>query len=134
MVSQNEIFGPILSIYTYEKLDDAIAYINSKEKPLALYIFGRNRIAIDKVVNSTSSGGITINDLLMHAGSETMGFGGVGYSGMGRYKGGFIGYKAFSNPKAVFKQGIMRRFTGIFYPPFKSDRVRKMLRRQVGIK
>lgn len=134
MVSQNEIFGPILSIYTYEKLDDAIAYINSKEKPLALYIFGRNRIAIDKIVNSTSSGGITINDLLMHAGSETMGFGGVGYSGMGRYKGGFIGYKAFSNPKAVFEQGIMRRFTGIFYPPFKSDRVGKMLRRQVGIK
>ena len=131
MVSQNEVFGPILSIYTYQHLDDAIGYINNKEKPLALYIFGRNQRLIDKVIYSTSSGGITINDLLLHA---TMAFGGVGYSGMGRYKGGLIGYKAFSNPKAVFESGIMRRFTGRFLPPFKSDRMRKILRRNVGVK
>lgn len=133
-VSQYEIFGPILSIYTYAKLEDAIAYINSKEKPLALYIFGKNRRDIDKVVNNTSSGGVTINDLLLHAGSETMGFGGVGYSGMGRYKGGFIGYKAFSNPKAVFEPGLMRKFTGVFLYPFKNERSRNFLRKQVGVK
>ena len=134
MVSENEVFGPILSIYTYQKLDDAIAYINRKPKPLALYIFGKDRNQIDHVVNTTSSGGVTINDLLMHANSHTMGFGGVGYSGMGRYKGGFIGYKAFSNPKAVFEQGVMRKITGRFFPPFKAGRMRKILRRQVGVK
>lgn len=134
MVSQNEIFGPILSIYTYQKLNDAIAYINSKEKPLALYIFGKNRSQIDKVINGTSSGGITVNDCLMHADSKTMGFGGVGYSGMGRYKGGFIGYQAFSNPKTVFEQGIMRKFTGSAFSPSKSGRIMNILRRQVGVK
>ncbi len=133
-VSQNEIFGPVLSVYSYEDLDDAIEHINSREKPLALYIFGRNRIAIDKIVDNTSSGGITVNDLLLHADSETMGFGGVGYSGMGRYKGGFIGYQAFSNPKAVLEQGLMRRFSGVFFPPLSSDRARKFLRRRVGVK
>lgn len=133
-VSQNEIFGPILSIYTYQKLEAAIAYINAKEKPLALYIFGKNRKHIDAVIHNTSSGGITINDLLLHAGSHSMGFGGVGYSGMGRYKGGMTGYKSFTNPKAVVEQGIMRKITGNFLPPFTSDRPRNTLRKQVGLK
>lgn len=133
MVSRHEIFGPILAIYTYRTLDEAIAHVNRRDKPLALYVFGKNRRLIDKVLNSTSSGGVTVNDLLLHAGSETMGFGGVGYSGMGRYKGGYVGYKAFSNPKAVFEQGIMRRFTGVFFPPFRSDRTRRILRNRVGV-
>ncbi len=131
-VSQNEAFGPILSV-SYSDLDDAIALINGKEKPLALYVFGKNRSAIDKIIGSTSSGGVTVNDLILHAGSETMGFGGVGHSGTGRYKGGFIGYQAFSNPKSVFEQGLMGRFMGFFFPPFKSDRTRRMLRRRVGL-
>ena len=134
MVSRHEIFGPVLSIYPYETLDDAIACVNSKEKPLALYVFGRNRTEIDRVINSTSSGGVTTNELFLHASSNAMGFGGVGYSGMGRYKGGFIGYKAFSNQKAVFEQGFMGRFTDIFFPPFKTDRVRNVLRKRVGVK
>ncbi|MYC36804.1 MAG: aldehyde dehydrogenase family protein [Chloroflexi bacterium] len=132
-VSRNEAFGPILSVYTYAALDDAIAFVNGREKPLALYVFGRNRRAIDKIIGSTSSGGVTVNDLILHAGSETMGFGGVGHSGMGRYKGGFIGYQAFSNPKSVFEQGLLGRFMGFFFPPFKSDRTRRMLRRRVGL-
>ncbi|BDD04132.1 aldehyde dehydrogenase family protein [Aureibacter tunicatorum] len=133
-VSQHEIFGPVLSIYTYSDLDDVIHLINRKEKPLALYIFGKNRKAIDKVINNTSSGGVTVNDLLMHADSDHIGFGGVGYSGMGRYKGGFIGYQAFTNPKAVHEQGLMGRFTTNFFKPYKSDRTRKMIRGQVGVK
>ena len=133
-VSKNEVFGPILSIYTYEKLEFAIEYINSKPKPLALYIFGKNKTEIDKVIHSTSSGGVTVNDLLMHVDSKEMGFGGVGYSGMGRYKGGLIGYKAFSNPKSVVEQGLVRSFTERFIPPIKSSEVRKILRRQVGLK
>ena len=134
MVSVHEIFGPILSIYTYEGIEAAIDFINKKPKPLALYVFGKNRAAIDQILYSTSSGGVTVNDLLMHADAPEMGFGGVGYSGIGRYKGGFIGYQAFSNPKSVVEQGFLRRFTGQFIPPIKSDRLRKMLRRQVGVK
>lgn len=133
-VSMHEAFGPILSIYTYKKIKDAIDYINTKPKPLALYIFGKNRNEIEKVINSTSSGGVTVNDLLMHAGSKAMGFGGVGYSGMGRYKGGKIGFEAFSNPKSVVEQGILRKFTHAFIPPLKSDNERNMLKRQMGIK
>ncbi|MCT4631538.1 MAG: aldehyde dehydrogenase family protein [Firmicutes bacterium] len=133
-LAQNEIFGPILTIFTYDKLDDAIASINEREKALALYIFGKNNSDINKVVNQTSSGGVTINDMLLHAGSNTMGFGGVGYSGMGRYKGGFIGYQAFTNPKAVYQQGILRKFTTSFLPPSKNQRMTKMLKAQVGIK
>lgn len=133
LVSQHEIFGPILSVYTYQRLEDAIDRINGKEKPLALYIFGRNRAEIDRVINRTSSGGVTVNDLLLHADSPHMGFGGVGYSGMGRYKGGFVGYKSFTNPKAVFEQGLLRRFTGVFFPPYRSERARRFLRRRVGV-
>lgn len=134
MVSQNEIFGPVLPVYTYNNLDHAIETVNSREKPLALYIFGHKRIQIDKIINSTTSGGVTVNDLIMHAGSNTMGFGGVGYSGTGRYKGGFIGYQAFSNPKSVLEQGLLRKLTGRFMPPFKSERTRNILRRQAGIR
>ncbi|BDD12968.1 hypothetical protein FUAX_54000 (plasmid) [Fulvitalea axinellae] len=133
-VSQEEVFGPVLSIYTYTDLADAISFINRKEKPLALYIFGRNRKSIDKVINNTSSGGVTVNDLLMHADSDHMGFGGVGYSGMGRYKGGFVGYQAFTNPKAVHEQGLMRKFTTMFFKPPSTDRTRRMIRGQVGVK
>lgn len=133
-VCKNEIFGPILSVFTYERLRYAIQYINSKPKPLALYIFGKNKTEIDKVIHTTSSGGVTVNDLLMHADSKEMGFGGVGYSGMGRYKGGRIGYKAFSNPKSVVEQGFLRKFTERFIPPIKTNEARKILRHQVGIK
>lgn len=133
-VSTHEIFGPILSIYTYKSLDSAIDYINKKPKPLALYVFGNNRREINQIIDQTSSGGVTVNDLMMHAGAKEMGFGGVGYSGMGRYKGGFVGYQAFSNPKSVVEQGILRRFTSNFIVPIKNDRFRKMLLRQVGVK
>lgn len=133
-VCQNEIFGPVLSIFTYENLSDAIQYINSKPKPLALYIFGKDRSKINKVLNSTSSGGVTVNDLLMHADSKEMGFGGVGYSGMGRYKGGKIGYREFSNPKSVVEQGLLRKISERFIPPIKSNEVRKVLKSRIGIK
>ncbi|MDE0681583.1 MAG: hypothetical protein OXI63_01590 [Candidatus Poribacteria bacterium] len=82
--------GLILFIYIYEHLDAAIDVINKKPKPLALYVFGNNRRKIDKIRHQTSSEGGTINDLLMHVNAKEMGFGEVGYSGMGRYKGGFI--------------------------------------------
>lgn len=133
-VTKHEIFGPILTIFSYSNLDEVIEQINSNEKPLALYVFGKSQKNIDKIVNNTSSGGVTINDVLMHANAKDMGFGGVGYSGMGRYKGGKVGYYAFTNPKTVLKQGLMGRFTARFFPPFKNDSSRRMLRSQVGVK
>jgi len=133
-VSRSEVFGPVLSIYTYRHLDEAIELINSKEKPLGLYIFGKRKQDIQNGVNKTSSGGITIEDIGLHAGSNTMGFGGVGYSGMGRYKGGVTGYHAFTNQKAVFEQGLLGRFTAAFFPPFRSDRARSMMRSMAGLR
>ncbi|UTW62831.1 aldehyde dehydrogenase family protein [bacterium SCSIO 12741] len=133
-VAKFEIFGPVLTVFGYTDLNQVIAQINANEKPLALYIFGKSDQKINQVVMNTSSGGVTINDELMHANARDMGFGGVGYSGMGRYKGGKIGYYAFTNPKAVHKQGLMRKYTSIFFPPFKKDSSRKMLRSQVGVK
>ncbi|MGB1237982.1 MAG: aldehyde dehydrogenase family protein [Pseudomonadales bacterium] len=132
-VARQEVFGPVLTVFTYRELDTAINAINSRPKALALYVFGQNRKQIDHVVNSTSSGGVTINDLLMHAGSHTMGFGGVGESGMGRYKGGIRGFQAFSNPKSVHVQGLLKKYTGQFFPPYKKQSTRKMLRGQVGV-
>ena len=156
-LSCEEIFGPILPVLSYESLGDAIETINSKEKPLALYIFGHNRAEIDRVLEQTSSGGVTVNDFLMHAGSHSMGFGGVGESGMGRYKGGKVGFQAFSNLKSVFEQGILGRFSQNFTPPLDTvttpqwakgvpgkflqnfmppsgNRARKILRSRIGLK
>ncbi|MGB1294590.1 MAG: aldehyde dehydrogenase family protein [Flavobacteriales bacterium] len=133
-VAKYEIFGPVLTLFSYTELDEVIKQINDNEKPLALYIFGQNKKKINQVVNNTSSGGVTINDLLMHANAKDMGFGGVGYSGMGRYKGGKNGFYAFTNPKTVFKQGLMGKFTARFFPPYKKDSFRNMIRSQVNIK
>lgn len=133
-VSTCEIFGPVLTVFSYHDLNEVIIHINSHPKPLALYVFGHKKAQINHVVNNTSSGGVTINDLFMHANASDMGFGGVGHSGMGRYKGGKVGFYAFTNPKTVFKQGLLGKFTGNFFPPFKSERFRNMLRAQVRIK
>jgi coniferyl-aldehyde dehydrogenase len=133
-VSQQEIFGPILTVFSYNDLDQVIEEINRREKALALYVFGKNKKQINKIVMNTSSGGVTTNDLMMHANSNHMGFGGVGNSGMGRYKGGKLGFYAFTNPKAVHHQGLMRKYSGMFNPPYNSERPKKMLRSMVGIK
>jgi coniferyl-aldehyde dehydrogenase len=129
-LAREEVFGPILSIYTYSTLDEAISIIGAKEKPLGLYVFGHDKRQIRRVITETSSGGVTINDLSLHAMSNSMGFGGVGPSGMGRYKGGLVGYHAFTNPKAVVTQSpILARSSGNLAPPFHSERQRKMLLR-----
>ena len=133
-MSREEIFGPILPVLGYGTLDEAIDVINGKEKPLALYVHGRSRAGIDRVLSETSSGGVTVNDFLLHAGSHSMGFGGVGESGMGRYKGGKVGFRTFSNPKGVFEQGVMGRFSHMFLPPFAGDRARRMLLSRIGLK
>ena len=98
-VMQEEIFGPILPVMTFNHIDQAISYINENEKPLAFYYFGKNKKA-KEVLSKTTSGGACINDTLMHITNHHLPFGGVGNSGLGKYHG-INSFLAFSNARAV---------------------------------
>ena len=102
-VMQDEIFGPVMPVKSYDEVNEAVDYINDKARPLGLYYFGDDASEEDKVLNHTTSGGVTVNDVIMHISQEDLPFGGVGPSGMGSYHG-FDGFKTFSHAKAVFKQ------------------------------
>jgi coniferyl-aldehyde dehydrogenase len=119
-ILQEEIFGPILPIVTYRELNDAIRYVNDRPRPLALYYFDHNAARIDRVLNETVSGGVTINDCIFHLPQHNLPFGGVGPSGMGAYHG-FDGFAAFSKKKGVFVQGFGGRFLfpRFFSPPYR---------------
>ena len=116
-VMNEEIFGPVLPIVPYDTLVEALAYINRHERPLALYWFGQNSAARDQVLAGTITGGVSINDTLLHIAQEGLPFGGVGASGQGHYHGEF-GFRQFSKEKPVF---IQSRFSGggIIRPPYK---------------
>ncbi|WP_241300091.1 coniferyl aldehyde dehydrogenase [Burkholderia stabilis] len=111
-----EIFGPVLPIVEYANLDDALAYIQDRARPLALYWFGEDASRRDRVLRETVSGGVTINDCLWHLVQENQPFGGVGQSGMGAYHGQW-GFDTFSKLKPVFHQ---TRLNGavLFHPPY----------------
>jgi coniferyl-aldehyde dehydrogenase len=117
-VLQEEIFGPLLPIKTYKNYDEAIAYVNAQERPLALYYFGEDAIEERHTLDHTISGGVTLNDVIMHVAQEDLPFGGVGPSGMGSYHG-FDGFKTFSHARAIFKQ-TKKDVAGMigFRPPF----------------
>ena len=100
-VMQEEIFGPLLPLIPFDRLDEAIAVINSREKPLALYYFGRQKGARE-VLGRTTSGGACVNDVLVHLGNPHLPFGGVGRSGMGRYHGR-RSFLTFSNERSVVR-------------------------------
>jgi coniferyl-aldehyde dehydrogenase len=100
---REEIFGPILPIVTCENHEDAIAYINARDKPLALYWFGHNSRIRDQVLARTYAGGVTVNGTVMHVFQQNLGFGGVGASGMGEYLGE-TGFRRFSKEKPIFIQ------------------------------
>jgi acyl-CoA reductase-like NAD-dependent aldehyde dehydrogenase len=108
-VMHDEIFGPLLPLVPYRDLDQAIAYVNARPRPLALYYFDTDPACIDAVLEQTVSGGVTINDTLLHIAQDDLPFGGVGPSGMGCYHG-FDGFKTFSAQKGVFRQS---RLSGI---------------------
>ncbi|MBZ0127052.1 MAG: coniferyl aldehyde dehydrogenase [Rhodocyclaceae bacterium] len=115
-VMQEEIFGPILPVVPYRDLDEAIAYVNARPNPLALYYFDEDRSRIDRVLEKTLSGGVTINDTILHIAQDSLPFGGVGESGKGHYHG-FEGFEAFSKKKAVFFQSRVNGM-GLFKPPY----------------
>lgn len=103
LVLQEEIFGPILPVKRYAGIDEAIAYINAHDRPLGLYYFGEDSAEQRQVLERTISGGVTLNDVMFHAGMDDLPFGGVGPSGMGAYHG-IDGFRTFSHAKAVYKQ------------------------------
>jgi len=100
-VMQDEIFGPILPIVSYDALDEAIGYINDRPRPLALYFFGYDKAQQQHIVHNTHSGGMCINDALMHVAQDDLPFGGIGDSGMGHYHGR-EGFLTFSHHRAIF--------------------------------
>jgi coniferyl-aldehyde dehydrogenase len=102
-VMQEEIFGPILPVKAVESTEEAIGYVNSKDRPLGLYYFGSDEGEERTVLDRTISGGVTVNDVIFHVSAEDLPFGGIGPSGMGNYHG-HDGFKTFSHAKSVYKQ------------------------------
>jgi coniferyl-aldehyde dehydrogenase len=115
-VMREEIFGPILPVLEYDRLDDALTMVAGRERPLSLYAFGLSGPDQDRVLNQTLSGGVTLNDWGWHVFQHDLPFGGIGNSGMGTYHGE-EGFRELSHGKAVFKR---RRWfpIGLFYPPY----------------
>ena len=118
-IMQEEIFGPVLPVKTYSDVSEAVDYINSKDRPLGLYYFGKHKKEKDFVLNNTTSGGVTINDVISHIQMEDLPFGGVGPSGMGSYHG-HDGFKEFSHAKATYTQSKLNlmKIAGLV-PPYK---------------
>jgi coniferyl-aldehyde dehydrogenase len=113
---QEEIFGPVLPVKPYGDLDEAIAFINSRPRPLALYYFGSNSSRQHKVLTNTTAGGVTINDTLLHYLQEDLPFGGIGASGMGAYHGR-DGFRTFSHRKSVLRQARFNS-SALIRPPY----------------
>ena len=129
-VMQEEIFGPVLPVKTYKTLDEATGYINAHDRPLGLYWFGTDEAEKTRVLETTTSGGVTINDVIMHVAQEELPFGGVGPSGMGSYHG-HDGFKEFSHRKAIYTQ--LKKDIGplvAMRPPY-GPAIRKMLAGQI---
>jgi acyl-CoA reductase-like NAD-dependent aldehyde dehydrogenase len=105
-VMQEEIFGPILPVLEYSDLSDAIAKINARPKPLALYLFSKDQQKQERVLQETSSGGVCINDTVMQVGVSELPFGGVGSSGIGSYHGK-ASFDTFSHRKSVLKRSFL---------------------------
>jgi coniferyl-aldehyde dehydrogenase len=101
---QEEIFGPILPVKPYSSVEEAIAYVNGRPRPLALYLFTKDSGLIRNILTRTSSGGLCVNDTLLHVAAEDLPFGGVGASGMGHYHAE-EGFDTFSKLKPVFERG-----------------------------
>jgi len=121
-VMADEIFGPILPVLTVANIDAAIAFINKRDKPLALYVFSRNRANVDRVLSETSSGGACINDAITHMVAHELPFGGVGPSGMGAYHGR-ASFDTFTHKKSVLDKANLLD-APIRYPPYTDGKTR----------
>jgi coniferyl-aldehyde dehydrogenase len=127
-VMQDEIFGPILPIKSYGETREAVDYINANDRPLGLYYFGEDSSERENVLNNTTSGGVTVNDVVFHVAQEDLPFGGVGPSGMGSYHGR-DGFLEFSHRKAVYSQ-TGSEMLAMLRPPY-GDTFRKQVKGRV---
>jgi coniferyl-aldehyde dehydrogenase len=115
-IMQEEIFGPLLPVKTYRTLDEVIAYVNGKDRPLGFYVFTNDKATEEKLVYSTISGGVTVNNCMLHVAQHDMPFGGIGASGMGHYHG-YEGFLEFSKLRPVFTNPRLS-LLHLFYPPY----------------
>lgn len=128
-IMQDEIFGPVLPILTFDSINEPVGYIQSGEKPLALYVFSQDSQATEEILSRTTAGGSCVNTLLVHLANGDLPFGGVGQSGMGNYHGQY-GFVTFSHERAVLTQGMIDTVQN-FYPPY-TDKIKKRI--QMAIK
>lgn len=112
-----EIFGPLLPIMSFKEISEVIHFINERPKPLALYLYSQSEMNIEETIKKTSSGGLVINDSVIHLANSYLPFGGVGESGMGSSHG-LHGFKAFSHGKSILRQRWGARFLKLMYPPY----------------
>ncbi len=127
-IMQDEIFGPLLPVKTYKRAEDAVAYVNGRPRPLGLYYFGNDAGEEKTVLNRTTSGGVSVNDVVWHVSMEDLPFGGIGPAGMGAYHG-IDGFRTFSHAKAVLRQTKMD-VTAMLRPPY-GAKFRKFLATQI---
>jgi len=131
LLMTEEIFGPILPVIKYTSIDDAIALLQRMDKPLALYVFGKSRANIDRWTGGVTSGGVTVNDVVIHVASPFLPFGGVGPSGLGSYHGEYS-FKCFSHSRSILRRHDAS-WSDVWarYPPFDSV---KLLVYRLGFK
>ena len=121
-IMREEIFGPLFPIKTYNSLDEVLSYINDRDRPLGLYVFTNDREVEERVLYGTISGGVTVNNCIMHVAQHDMPFGGIGASGMGQYHG-YEGFLEFSKLRPVFTNPKLKIMEN-FYPPYRKRHTR----------
>lgn len=126
---REEIFGPLLPVVPYDTVEQAVAFINERERPLALYLFDNDQARVESMIARTRSGGVTVNDCMLHVAQDDLPFGGIGASGMGHYHGA-EGFRTFSKARPIFRQA---RFNTVplLMPPY-GPRVRQLLNFMLG--
>lgn len=115
-VMREEIFGPLLPLLAYDRVEEAIGFINAQPRPLALYWFDDDRARTERALRRTHAGGVCVNETLVHVAQEELPFGGIGPSGMGHYHGRW-GFETFSKLKPIFRQSRLNGM-GLFMPPY----------------
>jgi len=115
-IMDEEIFGPLLPILAYDSIEEVLSFVQSRPKPLALYVFGKSRSGVDEILDRTTSGSACVNDLIVQIENLDVPFGGIGMSGTGNYHG-FFGFKTFSHERNYMRQGALN-MTKSFYPPY----------------
>lgn len=125
-IMHEEIFGPLLPVITYSSFDECIAMIKEQPRALAMYYFGNDQTEMNRLLEQTHAGGVTINDIAVHFACNDLPFGGIGASGMGQLHG-YDGFKSLSHAKPIFKQGKVNlsKLSGLF-PPY-SDKAKKLI-------